>query len=76
MRVFRWGNSLAIRLPVAVIEALDIKEGDDVEIRVKDERALPVVDEAERKMLLKRLRTYRGRLPIDFKWNRLDVVRQ
>ena len=29
MQVGRWGNSLAIRLPAAMVEALDLKEGDD-----------------------------------------------
>ena len=31
MQVTRWGNSLAIRLPAAVVEALSLKEGDDIE---------------------------------------------
>ncbi len=29
MQVSKWGNSLAIRLPAAVVEALKLKEGDD-----------------------------------------------
>lgn len=32
MRVSRWGNSLAVRLPVPVVEALELVEGDEVEI--------------------------------------------
>ena len=31
MQVSRWGNSLAIRLPASVVEALDLKEGDSIE---------------------------------------------
>jgi len=27
MQVAKWGNSLAIRLPAAVVEALELKEG-------------------------------------------------
>ena len=34
MRVAKWGNSLAIRLPAAVVDALDLKEGDDIEMRI------------------------------------------
>ncbi|HEX7238493.1 MAG TPA: AbrB/MazE/SpoVT family DNA-binding domain-containing protein, partial [Gammaproteobacteria bacterium] len=30
MQVSKWGNSLAIRLPAALVEALDLREGDDV----------------------------------------------
>ena len=32
MKVAKWGNSLAVRLPAAVVKALDLKEGDDVQI--------------------------------------------
>ena len=39
MQVSKWGNSLAIRLPAAVVEALELKEGDDIEIRVAGETA-------------------------------------
>jgi antitoxin MazE len=34
MQVAKWGNSLAIRIPASVVEALGLKEGDDVEIHV------------------------------------------
>ena len=30
MQVAKWGNSLAIRLPAAVVEALKLKEGDEI----------------------------------------------
>ena len=33
MQVAKWGNSLAVRLPAAVVEALQLQEGDDIEIR-------------------------------------------
>jgi antitoxin MazE len=34
MQVSKWGNSLAIRLPAAVVEALNLKAGDEINIRV------------------------------------------
>ncbi len=40
MQVGKWGNSLAVRLPAAVVEALDLKEGDEIEIEVADPRTL------------------------------------
>jgi antitoxin component of MazEF toxin-antitoxin module len=36
MQVAKWGNSLAIRIPAAVAEALELKAGDDVEVHVSD----------------------------------------
>ena len=34
MQVAKWGNSLAVRLPAAVVEALELEEGDQIEILV------------------------------------------
>ena len=71
MQVAKWGNSLAIRLPAAVVEALELKVGDEVEIHIADRRELIVVAQARtRKNCLKRLRAFRGRLPPDFKFDR------
>ena len=70
MQVSKWGNSLAVRLPAALVEALDLKEGDDIEIRVADRRRFDVARKPTPEELLKRLRVYRGRLPADFKFDR------
>jgi hypothetical protein len=32
MRVAKWGNSLAVRLPDAIVKALKLKAGDEIEI--------------------------------------------
>ncbi len=70
MQVAKWGNSLAVRLPVAVVEALELKEGDEIEIRVADARDFAVTRKPSRDDLLKRLRAFRGRLPPDFIFDR------
>lgn len=70
MQVAKWGNSLAVRLPAAVVEALDLKEGDEIEIHVNDGRTFGVSRKPGRKEWLARLRAFRGRLPADFKFDR------
>jgi antitoxin MazE len=70
MQVSKWGNSLAVRLPSAVVEALDLHEGDDIEIHVAGTRCMAVARKPDRQELLERLRTFRGRLPADFKFDR------
>jgi antitoxin MazE len=70
MRVAKWGNSLALRLPMALVEALELKEGDDIEIHVTGGREFGVARKPSREELLKRLRAFRGRLPDDFKFDR------
>lgn len=73
MQVAKWGNSLAVRIPAAVVEALELKEGDEIEIHVADARAFAVARKPGREDLLKRLRAFRGRLPADFIFERDDV---
>jgi antitoxin MazE len=70
MQVAKWGNSLAIRLPAAVVEALELKAGDEIDIHIADARELAVARKPGRQELLKRLRAFRGRLPPDFKFDR------
>ena len=73
MQVSKWGNSLAVRLPAAVVEALELKEGDEVEIYIADARELGVARKPGRDELLRRLRAFRGRLPPDFKFDREEA---
>jgi antitoxin MazE len=73
MQLAKWGNSLAIRLPAVVVEALGIQEGDEIEIHVADGKRFGVARKPGRADLLKRLRAFRGRLPADFKFDRDDA---
>ncbi|MBC8058788.1 MAG: AbrB/MazE/SpoVT family DNA-binding domain-containing protein [Rhizobiales bacterium] len=73
MRVSKWGNSLAIRLPAAVVDVLGLKEGDQVEVGVAGEDKFVVSRAPSNREVLARLRQYRGRLPADFKFDRLEA---
>ncbi len=73
MQVAKWGNSLAVRLPAALVEALELKSGDEIEIHVVGARELGIARKPGREDLLNRLRAFRGRLPGDFKFDRDDA---
>ena len=73
MQVAKWGNSLAVRLPAAVVEVLDLKEGDNIEIHVTGSRNLEISKTPEVREILARLRKYRGKLPADFKFDRIEA---
>ena len=73
MQVSKWGNSLAIRLPASVVEALKIHEGDDIEVVIANERVFKVRKKPGKDDILKRLRQFRGKLPADFKFDRDDA---
>ena len=70
MQVSKWGNSLAIRLPAAIVELLQLKEGDEVEIGVAGERTLRVERDPAREAALARLKALSRPLPPGFKWSR------
>jgi len=73
MQVCKWGNSLAVRLPSAVVESLQLKEGDDIEICVEAPRLFTVEKSPDRAEVLARLRKHRGRLPEGFRFDRLEA---
>lgn len=43
MRISRWGDSLAIRLPKKLVEDLGIREHDDVDVREAGDRRIAIV---------------------------------
>jgi antitoxin MazE len=63
MRVSKWGNSLAIRLPATVVKALELRDGDDIEVRIAESRVFEVTKKPGIDELLKRLRKFRGKCP-------------
>jgi antitoxin MazE len=73
MQVSKWGNSLAVRLPASVIAVLGLKEGDDIEIQVAGPGAFEIVKKPGAREVLARLRKFRGRLPADFRFDRLEA---
>ena len=70
VQVAKWGNSLAVRLPQAVVEALKLKEGDEIEITVAGMRRFEVGRDRRREEALQRLRALRRSLPAGFKFDR------
>jgi len=68
-RVAKWGDGLALRLPSDFVQALSLREGDEVEIRTLVSRDCHRTEE-----LMAELRTFRGRLPVDFKFARDEAT--
>jgi antitoxin MazE len=73
MQVSKWGNSLAVRLPAAVVEALGLKEGDQIEIQIAAKRTFTIAKAPGTRELLARLHKFRGSLPATFKFDRLEA---
>ena len=73
MQVAKWGNSLAVRLPAAVVEVLALREGDEIEIVLAGNQRFEVKRKVTGRDLL--LREYRGTLPADFHFDRQEAQR-
>jgi antitoxin MazE len=72
MKVAKWGNSLAIRLPAILVEAMGLKEGDELNITAHDPNAPSKPVDAAFKA---RMNAYRHRLPPDITlaWDDDDI---
>ena len=73
MQVSKWGNSLAIRLPASVVEALELREGDEVEVHVLGTRVFDIARDRSRERALERIRAFGKKLPPDWKFDREEA---
>ncbi len=73
MKVSKWGNSLAIRLPAPLAEALRLKSGDDISATIGQPDDASITSKPTDEDVLARLRELRKRLPADFKFNREEA---
>lgn len=62
MRVAKWGNSLAVRLPIDLVRKLGLQDGDQIDL-VADDGTLKIRRQPRAEEVLERLRRLRGKLP-------------
>jgi len=70
MRIAKWGNSLAVRLPASVVETLGLQEGDEVEIVIAGTHRFEIERDDGRARALARLKALRRPLPKGFRFDR------
>jgi antitoxin MazE len=70
MQVSKWGDSLAVRLPKALVEKMGLSVGDELNIVDVAERTLIVAKEDRRRRALENIRTRNWTLPADYKFDR------
>jgi antitoxin MazE len=71
MQVSKWGNSLAVRLPKALVDELGLKEGDELNVVAAKKGVIEVeTKENRRKAALARLASLNWTLPPDYKFDR------
>jgi antitoxin MazE len=70
MLVSRWGNSLAVRLPKALVEELGLAPGDELNVVEASKRQIAVEKTDKRAEFLNQMRQFRWPAPEDYKFDR------
>jgi antitoxin MazE len=79
VKVSKWGNSLAVRLPSALVARLGLKDGDEINVvgrggMLEVERSDTETGRNKRlDELFQRVIDMPNKLPADYKFNRLDA---
>lgn len=70
MLVSKWGNSLAVRLPKARVEALKLSPGDELNVAAASKGQLAVEKIDKRAEFLRQVEQFQFPLPEGYKFDR------
>jgi len=73
MKLAKWGNSLAVRIPAEVVAKLGISPNEEVEIKVTGENSFEVRRDRRRQEAIEAIRKLRRPLPPGYKFNREEI---
>ena len=73
MRVSKWGNSLAVRLPKALVEDLDLKPGDELEVVSAVPTRIALARDERRARAVERMSARAWTLPDDYTFDRNEA---
>jgi antitoxin MazE len=70
LQVSKWGNSLAVRLPKALVDQLDLKPGDELRVVEASSRQIAVEKVDKRAEFLKAMEQFRWPVPEGYTFDR------
>jgi antitoxin MazE len=73
MQVSKWGDSLAVRLPAAVVDALGLEEGDEIEISFAGKRGFKVSFDQSKEKAIEAISRLARPFPPGFKFDREEA---
>jgi antitoxin MazE len=73
VKVAEWGNSLAIRIPKDVADTLQIKKGDEIEVRIAGDGALELAKDQRRAEAVARMKAMARSFPPGWKFSRDEI---
>ena len=63
IKISKWGNSMALRIPTAFVKEIKLKDGDSVEITLSKDGSLIIKPQKlSRKEIMEKLRAFRATL--------------
>jgi antitoxin MazE len=76
MQISRWGNSLGVRLPKALVDRLGLKPGDEIDIVAASRERLEVARDDRRAAALARMQARGWKAPAGYRFDREDANRR
>jgi antitoxin MazE len=73
LKVAKWGNSIAVRIPSDVVQKLGISPNEEVEIRITGENSFEVKRDTRRQEAIEKLRRSAVPLPEGYRFNREEI---
>ncbi len=73
MKVSKWGNSLAIRIPVEVAEQAGLKEGDEATLFLTPDKVIEIRRDERRAEAIRLLRENQFSVPHHYKFDRNEI---
>ena len=73
MKIAKWGNSLAVRIPKDVVDAMGLKENDEIGLVPTGVKGTLRVVRMTREEALREIGQFRGRMPADYKFDREEA---
>ena len=73
MHVSKWGNSLAVRLPKALVEDLGLRLGDELEIVSASTKRITIAKDERRAMAVERMRARAWPMPQGYAFDRNEA---
>ncbi|MBO9193254.1 AbrB family transcriptional regulator [Rhizobium sp. 16-449-1b] len=70
MRIVKFEDGLGVCIPQAIVDALGLKEGDDIVVRVGKDRNLEVATADARSKAFERIKAFKLQLPPDWTFDR------
>lgn len=73
MKIAKWGNSLAIRIPAEVAAKAGLKEGDEAVLALTPDNVIEIRPDEKRAEALRLLRENGIKLSVHYKFDRNEI---